>query len=205
MSNKGFTLVELVVVLVILAILAALVTPALLGFIDNANREEEKTHAKVLLNAVQSKLSSLYDQGLMPNVDPEGIGDKSTDFLWKTEWSNDVIYNSGLKEKPYICGFACGQLSSGGSSNYLDQGLGALKKGYKVYAFFYMDSNTSAPLFYYGEEWSDQPPQIDEADGSIQVSEEESVFLSSWYVLDGCQGTEGVSRTWDVVLAAVRN
>ena len=34
MNNKGFTLVELIVVLVILAILAAILVPALLGYID---------------------------------------------------------------------------------------------------------------------------------------------------------------------------
>ena len=35
-KNKGFTLVELIVVLVILALLAALLVPALLGYIDKA-------------------------------------------------------------------------------------------------------------------------------------------------------------------------
>ena len=35
-NNKGFTLVELIVVLVILAILAAILVPALLGYIDKA-------------------------------------------------------------------------------------------------------------------------------------------------------------------------
>ena len=33
-ENKGFTLVELIVVIVILAILAAILVPALLGYID---------------------------------------------------------------------------------------------------------------------------------------------------------------------------
>lgn len=35
-EKKGFTLVELIVVLVILAILAALLIPALTGYIDKA-------------------------------------------------------------------------------------------------------------------------------------------------------------------------
>ena len=37
-NNKGFTLVELIVVLVILAILAAVLVPALLGYIDDARK-----------------------------------------------------------------------------------------------------------------------------------------------------------------------
>ncbi|MEG2449776.1 MAG: prepilin-type N-terminal cleavage/methylation domain-containing protein, partial [Eubacterium sp.] len=35
-NQKGFTLVELIVVLVILAILAAFTIPAMLGFVDDA-------------------------------------------------------------------------------------------------------------------------------------------------------------------------
>lgn len=38
-SKRGFTLVELIVVLVILAILAALLIPALTGYIDKAQKE----------------------------------------------------------------------------------------------------------------------------------------------------------------------
>ncbi len=39
-NKKGFTLVELIVVLVILAILAALLIPTLTGYIDKANKEK---------------------------------------------------------------------------------------------------------------------------------------------------------------------
>jgi len=38
-NNKGFTLVELIVVLVILAILAAILVPMLLGYIDEAKEK----------------------------------------------------------------------------------------------------------------------------------------------------------------------
>ena len=38
-KKKGFTLVELIVVLVILAILAALLIPALTGYIDKAKNK----------------------------------------------------------------------------------------------------------------------------------------------------------------------
>jgi len=45
-NNKGFTLVELIVVLVILAILAAILVPTLLGWIDKARSEKDYSTAQ---------------------------------------------------------------------------------------------------------------------------------------------------------------
>lgn len=62
-SNKGFTLVELIVVLVILAILAAILVPALLGYIDRAREKQYVLNAKSWLTAAQAELSSIYGEG----------------------------------------------------------------------------------------------------------------------------------------------
>ncbi|MCR4813914.1 MAG: prepilin-type N-terminal cleavage/methylation domain-containing protein [Lachnospiraceae bacterium] len=59
-NNKGFTLVELIVVLVILAILAAILVPALLGYIDRAREKQYVLNAKSALTAAQAQLSSIY-------------------------------------------------------------------------------------------------------------------------------------------------
>jgi prepilin-type N-terminal cleavage/methylation domain-containing protein len=59
-DNKGFTLVELIVVLVILAILAAILVPALLGYIDRAKSQQIVLNAKSCLTAAQAEMSSLY-------------------------------------------------------------------------------------------------------------------------------------------------
>ena len=61
-NNKGFTLVELIVVLVILAILAAILVPALLGYIDRAREKQYVLNAKSCLTAAQAELSSLYGE-----------------------------------------------------------------------------------------------------------------------------------------------
>ena len=66
-SNKGFTLVELIVVLVILAILAAILVPALLGYIDRAREKQIVLNAKSCLTAAQAEMSSLYGQNLEPS------------------------------------------------------------------------------------------------------------------------------------------
>lgn len=59
-DNKGFTLVELIVVLVILAILAAILVPALLGYIDRAKGSQVLLNAKAVLTAAQAEASNAY-------------------------------------------------------------------------------------------------------------------------------------------------
>ena len=62
-NNKGFTLVELIVVLVILAILAAILVPALLGYIDKARQGQYAEEAHSILTAVQAQATEDYAKG----------------------------------------------------------------------------------------------------------------------------------------------
>lgn len=57
-EKKGFTLVELIVVLVILAILAALLIPALTGYIDKAKNKSVIAETRQTVMAAQT----LYDE-----------------------------------------------------------------------------------------------------------------------------------------------
>ena len=59
-NKKGFTLVELIVVMVILAILAALLIPALTGYIDKANKEKVVAETRMVAMAVQTECSEAY-------------------------------------------------------------------------------------------------------------------------------------------------
>lgn len=59
-EKKGFTLVELIVVLVILAILAALLVPALTGYIDRANNEKIIAETRQAVMAAQTIASEEY-------------------------------------------------------------------------------------------------------------------------------------------------
>lgn len=57
---KGFTLVELIVVLAILAILATMLVPSLTGYIDKAKKAKSLANARGFLNAAQTVCSELY-------------------------------------------------------------------------------------------------------------------------------------------------
>lgn len=67
-NNKGFTLVELIVVLVILAILAAILTPALLGYIDRARAEKDYSTAQTIRVAAQAAIDQAYGDGVLTTV-----------------------------------------------------------------------------------------------------------------------------------------
>ena len=88
--NKGFTLVELIVVLIVLAIVAAIVVPALLGFNDKGKEATYKMEAQKALAATQAALSDIYnDAGNRFDHDKRdrvkelaGAGDKTAFTVW---------------------------------------------------------------------------------------------------------------------------
>ena len=63
MHRKGFTMVELIVVLVILAILLAVAIPAVLGYIDNAKEKKYIVQAEAALTSTQAALTEIYNDG----------------------------------------------------------------------------------------------------------------------------------------------
>lgn len=65
-KKKGFTLVELIVVLVILAILAALLIPALTGYIDKARQKQVAAETRACVMAAQTLGDELYGKGTAP-------------------------------------------------------------------------------------------------------------------------------------------
>lgn len=72
-DKKGFTLVELIVVLVILAILAALLVPSLTGYINKAKEKSLEAKTRNIVMATQTLIDEKYgtvklDTTLVANV-----------------------------------------------------------------------------------------------------------------------------------------
>lgn len=62
-DKKGFTLIEIVIVLVIVAILSAMLVPSMMGWIDDSKKKSFLQEARSALTATQAEIANLYVAG----------------------------------------------------------------------------------------------------------------------------------------------
>ena len=94
-KSKGFTLVELIVVIMIIAIITAVAVPALTSFQDNARKSRIQSEHRELATAIQSYIGSQDDPETVKSITMEQLapyisknakgGDQIVDALAKND------------------------------------------------------------------------------------------------------------------------
>jgi len=67
-NKKGFTLVELVVVIAIIGVLAAILVPSMMGYVKKSRLKTANGNAKTAYNAVAEYLADQETQGLLASA-----------------------------------------------------------------------------------------------------------------------------------------
>lgn len=90
-KEKGFTLIELVVVIAILAVLALILIPAISGYTTKANEQKNKANAK-----------SIYTSAMLVNADnPYGEPYKQAEGSTYESFKEEVAAMSNTKEETF--------------------------------------------------------------------------------------------------------
>lgn len=186
-KKKGFTLVELIVVLAILAILAGMLVPALTGYIAKAKNRKHMLEAKRCMTAFQTVVTEMYAQGFYPSEFGEVQG---IDIFWT------VSNNDGTKYAKEVLTLAeCDPhllIIGAGAPKYKNQPEKICKIGFVVY----WPDEKSDVIFFDGEKWTNDYPWIKVKDNNFIV-DGEKIELQMFIVKTYKQKNPKDINIWD--------
>lgn len=90
-NNRGFTLVEIIVVLVILAILAAFTVPAMLGFVQDAQAKGNIPVAREIYTAAQTSLTATFADYADTDLSDTNTSSKVIRSAFKSQLANTIV------------------------------------------------------------------------------------------------------------------
>ena len=144
---KGFTLIELIVVIAIIGVLCAILVPSMMGWVTKSRVNSANSNAKSIFNSAASCITSFETQGfglagtpvadgdeaiLGQLVSSSTVSDKGTDLASEVSRMEDSSSKNAAWAFQIADGYVTGAIYSSNGTNYLGAFPNAVPEKVKV-------------------------------------------------------------------------